>query len=95
MSLPSEHFESLYRNSIKDVASFLDEKHQNNYRVYNLCSERKYNKKWFHNNVKTFPIRDHNVPTVSMMHQFAIDAFVYLIKNPNHVIAVHCKVYYK
>ncbi|KAB0397989.1 hypothetical protein E2I00_018130 [Balaenoptera physalus] len=38
MSFPSSGKQSFYRNPIKEVVRFLDTKHQNHYRVYNLCS---------------------------------------------------------
>ena len=42
MSFPSRGILSWYRNSIKEVAAFLNEKYGDNYKVYNLCSERVY-----------------------------------------------------
>ena len=42
MSFPSRGTLSWYRNSIKEVAAFLNEKYGDNYKVYNLCSERVY-----------------------------------------------------
>lgn len=91
MSLPSENIESLYRNPIKEVARFFDEKHPNSFTIYNLCNEREYDPKWFHGNVIKLPIPDHNVPTLYSMHTFAVNSRLYLLSNPNNVIAVHCK----
>ena len=36
MGWPASHFEALYRNRRKDVRRFLDAKHGEKYRVYNL-----------------------------------------------------------
>ena len=71
MSFPSKGLTAWYRNNIKDVAKFLDEKHgKDRYRVYNLCSEMSYDEKNFHNQVKRVFIPDHNVPTVKQMIDF-------------------------
>ncbi len=40
----------------KVVAKFLDEKHPNKYKVYNLCSERSYETSHFHDRVERFLI---------------------------------------
>uniref|UniRef100_A0A8Q3SIW4 Transmembrane phosphoinositide 3-phosphatase and tensin homolog 2 n=1 Tax=Homo sapiens TaxID=9606 RepID=A0A8Q3SIW4_HUMAN len=37
MSFPSSGRQSFYRNPIEEVVRFLDKKHRNHYRVYNLC----------------------------------------------------------
>ena len=42
MSFPASGFEKYYRNNIKKVASFLEKKHEGNYKIYNL-SNRNYN----------------------------------------------------
>lgn len=38
MGFPSEKLESIYRNSMTEVQRFLQERHANHYRVYNLYS---------------------------------------------------------
>ena len=39
MGFPSQGFESFYRNSLQDTRSFLEAKHANFYKIYNLCIE--------------------------------------------------------
>jgi PTEN phosphatase family protein len=39
MSFPSSGSATFYRNSIREVSQFLDQKHPGHYRVYNLCCE--------------------------------------------------------
>lgn len=42
MGFPSENIEAFYRNSIGEVERFLEERHKDHYRVYNLCKEKHY-----------------------------------------------------
>uniref|UniRef100_A0A4W4GFE0 Transmembrane phosphatase with tensin homology n=1 Tax=Electrophorus electricus TaxID=8005 RepID=A0A4W4GFE0_ELEEL len=52
MSFPSSGKQALYRNPIREVARFLDTKHPDHYKVYNLCSEKGYDPKFFHYRVE-------------------------------------------
>lgn len=58
MGFPSDGTESLYRNDMADVQRFFNQRHEGHYKVYNLCSERKYEHKQFHNRVLEFPFDD-------------------------------------
>ena len=59
MGFPAENYESLYRNSMKDVYKFFTNRHKDHYKVYNLCSERKYSTKAFDGMFEEFPFDDH------------------------------------
>lgn len=65
MSFPSSGKHKLYRNPMSEVVRFLDTKHPDHYKVYNLCSERSYDPSVFHNRVERVLIDDHNVPRLS------------------------------
>ena len=39
MSYPSSGLTACYRNGKQTVASFLNQKHSSNYKIYNLCAE--------------------------------------------------------
>ncbi|XP_054721798.1 LOW QUALITY PROTEIN: phosphatidylinositol 3,4,5-trisphosphate 3-phosphatase TPTE2-like [Uloborus diversus] len=91
MSFPSYGKMSLYRNPIKEVARFLDFKHKDHYKVYNLCSEKTYDDTYFHGRVERFIIDDHNVPSINDMVQFVKNVREWLDQDKQNVIAVHCK----
>lgn len=73
MGYPSENFECLYRNKMSDVVKFLDTLHKDHYKVYNLCSERKYAHEKFHGRVAEFPFDDHRTPPIELVFDFCKD----------------------
>ncbi|KAB0345539.1 hypothetical protein FD754_022465, partial [Muntiacus muntjak] len=91
MSFPSSGKQSFYRNPIKEVVRFLDTKHPNHYQVYNLCSERAYDPKYFHHRVHRYLIDDHNVPSLSEMVAFSMEVKEWMARDKDNVIVVHCK----
>ena len=90
-SFPSSGLWAAYRNPIEKVARFLDTKHGDHYRIYNLCSEKTYNTAFFHERVERVLIDDHNVPSVEQMLKFADSVRTWLSEDPANVIVVHCK----
>ncbi|CAD8189759.1 unnamed protein product [Paramecium pentaurelia] len=90
MGFPAENFEAIYRNPMSEVQKFLNTRHPNNYMVINLCSERKYKHESFFK-VAEFPFDDHQAPPFNLIVEFCTTVHDWLISNPNHVIAVHCK----
>ncbi|CAI9578462.1 unnamed protein product, partial [Staurois parvus] len=91
MSFPSSGKQSFYRNPIEDVARFLDSKHKDHYKVYNLCSEKGYDPKYFHYRVERVFIDDHNVPVLADMLTFTANVRSWMAEDPKNVIAIHCK----
>merc|ERR1719219_1868153 len=90
-SFPSSGMWAYYRNPIQKVAAFLDAKHMDRYKLYNLCSERTYDTSLFHDRVERVLIDDHNVPTCEQMLEFADSVRSWLAQNQDNVIVVHCK----
>jgi PTEN phosphatase family protein len=90
-SFPSSGLWAAYRNPIDKVAHFLNTKHGERYRIYNLCSEKTYDTSHFHDRVERVLIDDHNVPTVEQMLKFADSVRSWLGEHPDNVIVVHCK----
>eukprot|EP01062_Namystynia_karyoxenos_P083012 TRINITY_DN9461_c0_g3_i1.p1 TRINITY_DN9461_c0_g3~~TRINITY_DN9461_c0_g3_i1.p1 ORF type:complete len:595 (+),score=205.28 TRINITY_DN9461_c0_g3_i1:108-1892(+) len=91
MSWPSTGTESFYRNPIKSVAEFLELKHRDNYKVYNLCSEREYDAAPFRGRVERFGCDDHNPGDIMQMHAFCKSAEEWLSGGEGRIIVVHCK----
>nr|XP_054385468.1 phosphatidylinositol 3,4,5-trisphosphate 3-phosphatase TPTE2-like isoform X2 [Pongo abelii] len=102
MSFPSSGRQSFYRNPIeivyvlgpfiyKEVVQFLENKHPNHYRVYNLCSETAYDPKHFHNRVGRIMIDDHNVPTLHEMVVFTKKLNEWMAQDLENITAIHCK----
>jgi len=90
-SFPSTGVWSLYRNPIEKVAAFLETKHNDRYKMFNLCSEKTYDTSFFHGRVERVLIDDHNVPTLKQMLEFADTVRDWLGEHPDNVIVVHCK----
>uniref|UniRef100_A0A8C9ZA36 Transmembrane phosphatase with tensin homology n=1 Tax=Sander lucioperca TaxID=283035 RepID=A0A8C9ZA36_SANLU len=91
MSFPSSGKQSFYRNPIREVARFLDTKHQDHYKVYNLCSEKGYDPQFFHYKVERVFIDDHNVPSLEDMLKYTANVREWMSADPKNIIAIHCK----
>lgn len=89
MGLPSTSIEGLFRNSMEDVQKFLNTRHPQHYKVYNLCEEKEYPHNLFYQQAK-YPFKDHEAPPLNIILPFCKDAASFLNKDPNNVIAIHC-----
>jgi len=91
MGFPSESLEGIYRNPMKEVQKFMDELHGSHYKIYNLCSERRYDHSKFQGRVREFPFDDHNPCPLALILEFCRDVHEWLNAHPENVVAIHCK----
>ena len=59
MGYPSDGYEAFYRNPAAEVADFLKKYHGEHVWVFNLCSERSYDRELFGGRVSHYPFDDH------------------------------------
>lgn len=87
MGFPAMSYEKYYRNPYNEVYSFLEERHKDHYKVYNLCKEKKrqYDYSIFHNRVSCFPFSDHNPPKLEQILDFCNDVQEWFDEDPNNI----------
>ena len=93
MGFPATGCETLYRNSLVDLKSYLDRYH-GEYKIYNLCIEKNriYPKYlWMGKKVGLFPFNDHAPCPIKLILDFCIDICIYLTVHQDGVAAIHCK----
>uniref|UniRef100_H3AHA4 Transmembrane phosphatase with tensin homology n=1 Tax=Latimeria chalumnae TaxID=7897 RepID=H3AHA4_LATCH len=88
---PGSGLETFGRNFLEEVARFLDTKHKDHYKVYNLCSEKGYDPKYFHYRVERVFIDDHHVPALEDMLKFTASVREWMAEDERNIIAIHCK----
>lgn len=90
---PAIGIEHIYRNPRYELTRFLDERHKDQYKMFNFCCEpgRGYKPEAFHNRVERYPFKDHNTPPLETMIAFAESAKLWLDEDPLHVVSMHCK----
>jgi hypothetical protein len=83
----------MYRNPRYEIRRFLDERHKDQYKMYNFCCEpgRGYKPEAFYGRVERYPFKDHNTPPLETMIAFTESVKLWLDQNPNHVASMHCK----
>ena len=69
MGKPSTSIKGMYRNKLEDVQGFFNKRHQNHYKVYNLCEENCYTNDAFY--AQGFcPFQDHEAPPLDLIYPF-------------------------
>ena len=89
MAYPAESVvEKMYRNSIDDVAKFLNKNHKDNYQIINV-SGRKINEEVL-TNIHSFYWEDHKTPQFPILFQICEIMLDHLCQAPEKVCVVHC-----
>jgi phosphatidylinositol-3,4,5-trisphosphate 3-phosphatase/dual-specificity protein phosphatase PTEN len=94
MGFPSSGTEGVYRNPMDKVQQFFCKYHPRHYKIYNLCSERKYESREFDSiggKCAHFPFDDHNPPPLSLIPKICDDIEAYLKADQQNVVGIHCK----
>jgi len=91
MGFPSSGTEASYRNPMPEVQRFFETRHAGVYKIYNLCSERSYDKSCFGGSCATYGFEDHNPPPLDLIQRCCKDIHDFLTADPKHVAAIHCK----
>jgi len=91
MSDPAVGREAILRNPLKEVSSFLNERHGNKYLVLNATEARRYPltpifRRYYH-----FPIKQDSVPTLDGLKTLVKALDAWLKADDHNVLAVHSK----
>lgn len=70
MAYPASGIEQIYRNTITDVAAFLQSQHADSYEVINV-SDRAYDYSFFGGRVREYPWPDHQAPCLATLFEIA------------------------
>ena len=93
MGFPYEKLEGIFKiNGLRmdEVVRFLELRHPNHYRVYNLCSERSYDSSKFHMRTITYPFDANCPPPFELIQKFCEDMSAFLKADDRNVAVVHC-----
>ena len=88
MGYPSTAIEGIYRNNLDDVKNFFATRHNEHYKVYNLCEEKKYKDCFYKEGY--FPFKDHEAPPINLIRPFCEDVKKFLDQDSKNVVAIHC-----
>ncbi|KAG4305178.1 hypothetical protein PORY_001348 [Pneumocystis oryctolagi] len=93
MSLPAVSFpRKIYRNSLKDVLQFLEQRHSGHWAIFEFCKEGSgYTDKDFLFKVFHYPFPDHQPPPFRMIPEIIDLLSKHIQALENNVAVLHCK----
>ncbi len=80
MGFPSSKIEGYYRNKMEDVKRFFATRHNEHYKVFNLCDDKEYPPDTFYRQAR-YPFKDHEAPPLNLIRPFCEDAKKFLSEN--------------
>jgi len=89
MAMPSE-VTSKNRNPMAELQRFLNTRHKDHFKVYNLCIEAEYAPTKFEN-YGAYPFERYNCPEMHTILDFCLDVDTYLTADERNCAFVHCK----
>ena len=81
MGFPQSGLKAGYRNNWKDIRLFLESRHKDHYKVYNL-SETTYDKSRFNDRVEEFAWQDHHAPPFNILMKLVANMVDFLKSSP-------------
>jgi protein-tyrosine phosphatase len=92
MGVPATGKAGLYRNPLNEVVRFLNYRHPDSYKIYNLCTRPKdhYDPEKFEGRVACFPFEDHGVPQLENVEALARSVCEWLAPSRARVVCIHC-----
>jgi len=91
MGFPASSHEKWIRNPLPEVYKFFEKRHQDHYKLYNLCAERNYDANKFHQRVARYPFFDHNAPPIKLIQECLLDVEQWLNADENNMVGINCK----
>ena len=88
-SYPATGAEAFYRNSLEELARFLNARHADKYLVLNL-SERAYATAALNSRVLEYGFPDHHAPPVEVAWRCCLTMHSWLRADATHVVVTHC-----
>ncbi|EMR11511.1 hypothetical protein PNEG_00524 [Pneumocystis murina B123] len=93
MSAPTLLFpKRIYRNNLKDVLRFLEQRHSENWVIFEFCKEGTgYSDKDFLFKVFHYPFPDHEPPPFRIIPEIVDSISKYMNASDDNVVVFHCK----
>ncbi|KAA6395316.1 MAG: hypothetical protein EZS28_009157 [Streblomastix strix] len=93
MGFPAAQNDAISNNFLSDVLKYLDTRHKDHYKIYNLCIERdgQYDGIIFYNRVSNYPFAEHNCPPFVMIDDFCQDVIEKSIEKGKKIFVPHAQ----